>query len=427
MHSSNKMKLKILLSALLIIIAVNVSTASISLSNSTENNNTSFTKAISKEYSNAYACNQRFSGSPWCLPDDFDPEVEPWKYRDTENATSLPWQYQFKFDILDLKEINDIAQTITIMMYLRIKWHEPRIVIDETSSDWNQPYPGISHSPQLLQYLWYPDLEIYEFERFGSKSILKEMSDIQIFKDKSIRYNARVDTKISCQMNFDSYPMDAHHCPFRIGSYYGTDDTVTCTSEYEYFEDRQRSLQYDIEIEPLPEKYRKWNIRKTHRFDTCGFNILINRMRTQIVFQVYLTSAMFVIVSWVSFIIRPEVVPGRIGLLVTIFLVLVNIFNGVKTDAPVSHSLNAVDLYLVVCIGHVFLVLAEYAIVLFLEAKHSTGDKSQKIVGPKQDQLKRFRGCSKGSRINNGLDRLSLIIFPFCFMFFNLIYLCNYF
>ena len=172
-------------------------------------------------------------------------------------------------------------------MYLRIKWHEPRIVIDEASSDWNQPYPGISHSPQLLQYLWYPDLEIYEFERFGSKSILKEMSDIQIFKDKFIRYNARVDTKISCQMNFDSYPMDAHHCPFRIGSYYGTDDTVTCTSEYEYFEDRQRSLQYDIKIEPLPEKYRKWNIRKTHRFDTCGFNILINRMRTQIVFQVY--------------------------------------------------------------------------------------------------------------------------------------------
>ena len=179
--------------------------------------------------------------------------------------------------------------------------------------------------------------------------------------------------------------------------------------------------------QPLPEKYRKWNIRKTHRFDTCGFNILINRMRTQIVFQVYLTSAMFVIVSWVSFIIRPEVVPGRIGLLVTIFLVLVNIFNGVKTDAPVSHSLNAVDLYLVVCIGHVFLVLAEYAIVLFLEAKKSPCDRSQKFTAPKQDQLKRFRGCSKESRINNGLDRLSLIIFPFCFMLFNFIYLCNYF
>ena len=52
-------------------------------------------------------------------------------------------------------------------------------------------------------------------------------------------------------------------------------------------------------------------------------------------------------------------------MLVTIFLVLINIFNGVKSNAPVSISLNAVDLYLVICIGLVFLALFEYAIVLF--------------------------------------------------------------
>ena len=31
----------------------------------------------------------------------------------------------------------------------------------------------------------------------------------------------------------------------------------------------------------------------------------------RLVFQVYLPSAMFVIVSWVSFLVKPEVVPGR--------------------------------------------------------------------------------------------------------------------
>ena len=30
-----------------------------------------------------------------------------------------------------------------------------------------------------------------------------------------------------------------------------------------------------------------------------------------VMFQVYLPSAMFVIVSWVSFLVKPEVVPGR--------------------------------------------------------------------------------------------------------------------
>ena len=46
--------------------------------------------------------------------------------------------------------------------------------------------------------------------------------------------------------------------------------------------------------------------------------------------QVYLPSAMFVVVSWVSFLVKPEVVPGRMAMLVTLFLVLINIFNSVR-------------------------------------------------------------------------------------------------
>ena len=67
---------------------------------------------------------------------------------------------------------------------------------------------------------------------------------------------------------------------------------------------------------------------------------------------------MFVVTSWVSFLIKPEVVPGRMGLLVTLFLVLINIFNSVREQAPISSRLNAIDLYLVVCI---FLVFSKFA------------------------------------------------------------------
>jgi len=74
----------------------------------------------------------------------------------------------------------------------------------------------------------------------------------------------------------------------------------------------------------------------------------------QFVVQVYLPSFMFVIVSWVSFLVKPEVVPGRMAMLVTLFLVLINIFNSVREGAPISSRLNAVDLYLVVCIFFVF-------------------------------------------------------------------------
>ena len=102
-----------------------------------------------------------------------------------------------------------------------------------------------------------------------------------------------------------------------------------------------------------------------NKWAICGFTIALKRKTTPILFQVYLTSTILVIVSWVSFIVDPNVVPGRMGLLVTILLVLINIFISVKHQAPTSSgSLNAVDVFLVVCILEFFAAVLEYALVL---------------------------------------------------------------
>ena len=57
----------------------------------------------------------------------------------------------------------------------------------------------------------------------------------------------------------------------------------------------------------------------------------------------YLPSTLFVITSWVSFLIPPEVVPGRMALLVTLFLVLINIFNNVTNITPNTEGMTAIS------------------------------------------------------------------------------------
>ena len=76
-------------------------------------------------------------------------------------------------------------------------------------------------------------------------------------------------------------------------------------------------------------------------YAACGFQIQLVRKTMQYLVQVYLPSCMFVVVSWVSFLIKPEVVPGRMALLVTLFLVLINIFNSVRSAEPfIVHKLK---------------------------------------------------------------------------------------
>merc|ERR1712088_893469 len=126
--------------------------------------------------------------------------------------------------------------------------------------------------------------------------------------------------------------------------------------------------QHIIQIEQLPQHFHTVHL-PSGVYSACGFQVTLQRKQMQFVVQVYLPSAMFVIVSWVSFLVKPEVVPGRMAMLVTLFLVLINIFNSVREQAPISSRLNAVDFYLVICIFLVFTALMEYAVILLLLKK----------------------------------------------------------
>ena len=88
----------------------------------------------------------------------------------------------------------------------------------------------------------------------------------------------------------------------------------------------------------------------------------------------------------------------RIGVLITTFLCLINIFNGVKEHAPVSSSLNAMDVYVLVCIGQVFLALAEYAVVILVEDNKRKSESqlvssiTTQVSGIQDQRNKTFKG-----------------------------------
>ena len=79
-------------------------------------------------------------------------------------------------------------QTISIVMYFRIKWMEPRLEINFYSKDWNETDfsdGGISYPVMILDKFWYPDLEIEGIKIFKTQTLLKEMSNAQVYSIQS--------------------------------------------------------------------------------------------------------------------------------------------------------------------------------------------------------------------------------------------------
>ena len=56
----------------------------------------------------------------WCLPEDYNKEISPWHFRQLTNS-KLPWFYFFEFNIIDIHEVNDQTQTVTLEMLFKVK------------------------------------------------------------------------------------------------------------------------------------------------------------------------------------------------------------------------------------------------------------------------------------------------------------------
>ena len=76
----------------------------------------------------------------------------------------------------------------------------------------------------------------------------------------------------------------------------------------------------------------------------------------------YIPTGIFAILSMISYFIDPDVIPGRMGLLVTLFLISSNVYNSL--DAPQGRGFSYIEIWLVGSQGPILLALIEYGCIL---------------------------------------------------------------
>ncbi|TRY71861.1 hypothetical protein TCAL_17155 [Tigriopus californicus] len=134
------------------------------------------------------------------------------------------------------------------------------------------------------------------------------------------------------------------------------------------------TLDYQTNFKPLDEKHMMREMRFSNGtfipVSISGFQIELKRKVNYYIFNYFVPSSLFVAVSWVSFIIPPESIPGRIALIITTLLVLVNIANTVFAISPAADAINALQTWILACICFVVSTAIEYSVVLFITRRH---------------------------------------------------------
>ena len=68
------------------------------------------------------------------------------------------------------------------------------------------------------------------------------------------------------------------------------------------------------------------------------------------IFQTYLPTFIIVFVSWLSFLVPPAAYPGRMGMLVVLVLVIINIMLKVVEMSPMTSGICGLTLWTIICL-----------------------------------------------------------------------------
>ena len=69
----------------------------------------------------------------------------------------------------------------------------------------------------------------------------------------------------------------------------------------------------------------------------------------------------------ISFVIPPESIPGRLGILLTLQLCLINMFIFITSKSPKTHSLTSISTWLMFCIFYVAFALNQFGCILLIK------------------------------------------------------------
>lgn len=129
-------------------------------------------------------------------------------------------------------------------------------------------------------------------------------------------------------------------------------------------------LQYNIGTPLELEESDGYMREKEGNFSRLTVYFRFERQIGHHLIQTFAPSSLVVMLSWFSFWLGLDAIPGRVTLLVTCMLTLVTMFTGLRADIPPVAYVKALDLWMAGCMMFVFAALGEFVVVKVLDVQY---------------------------------------------------------
>ena len=195
-----------------------------------------------------------------------------------------------------------------------------------------------------------------------------------------LQYQERLKITVYCPFDFANFPFDNHQCDLNFGSVSWVAERVTLlplTISYGNVSTYLGQNSIEIVSTHFPEPF-DINLSSIMPFKILdnGWNYSFTGMHIEfyrntigsLIGGYYVPTATFSIFSLVSYSIDHDIIPGRLGLLVTLDLIFTNVYNSV--EGPKSRGFSYIEVWMVgmqipIIIGNCSTLLKIFVIFCF--------------------------------------------------------------
>ncbi|XP_063854184.1 glycine receptor subunit alpha-4-like [Scylla paramamosain] len=302
-----------------------------------------------------------------------------------------PTNVYFHVTVMGIDSINENSMTYVADIFFAQSWKDHRLRLPENL---NSSYRLLE--VEWLKDMWRPDSFFKNAKQVTFQTMTIPNHYVWLHKDSTILYMVKLTLTLSCAMNYAIYPHDTQECRMQMESLSHTTEDLVFDWEPEV------PLVVDDNIElPQFDLVGNHTADCTQVYHTGNFTCLevvfqLRRRLGYYLFHTYMPTCLIVIMSWVSFWIKPEAAPARVTLGVTSLLTLSTQHAKSQDSLPPVSYIKIIDMFMSTCTVFVFLALMEYALVNIVLGDGPEVPPKNKGGAEKQGRAAGIiQGCSK--------------------------------
>ncbi|KAK6975636.1 Glycine receptor subunit alpha-3, partial [Biomphalaria glabrata] len=355
---------------------------------------------------------------------------------------SLPTLVNVSLQINALNSVNEQTMDFSINVLVTQSWYDFRLQFYELINA-----DHLELDSKLIAKFWVPDLYFVNEKSSEFHDITVPNRLLHLYRDGRVVYKMRISLTATCLMQLHRFPMDQQTCSLLMKSFgftnqslqfrWSLDSPLTCLKQLEM-------SQFILARMDYKECQRMSDINDT--FSCLQMDLKLHRRVGFYMIQLYIPSALVVVLSWVSFYLDVGSVPGRVSLGILTVLTITNMKTMAVSSLPKVSYIKAIDVWMVTCLSFAFASLLEFAVVNSFARRVSSLDNTWSVI-MESEPLQAYRDTftnTKNARSSNYaapparrpdprsinlaklIDKISMVVFPISFMAFIFVYITVY-